>query len=289
MEIVQTLSPVASVVALAEEVRNSFATVVARTRGRAFPKRGRTAVTNEYDQGHWKRVLDERRWEGARSLYDYVVPPNETKRIAKIGGKLVRISTHEYYRFRLSEIQRIMEEYAGGANEIVELGSGWGMNLFSLALSGRWAALRGFDVSANGVKATNAAAKHFGLTSVVARELDLTNAKHPSFKEIEGATAFSYLCLEQLKYSTSQVIGNLLGSGVKRVIHVEPTPELFSWWRPADVANRIHLRAHDYQNNLLTELKRRERAGDLRLLAVSRLGFSPRAVNDPTLICWEAA
>jgi hypothetical protein len=285
----EPLSRAAATATLAREVGHAL--LAARSRFRRFSnaRRGNEIVNDEYDQGNWKSVLEERRWARVSSLYDYVVPPSDTIRLAKINGQLGRITTCDYYRFRLKQLQQLVEAHSGGEDELVELGCGWGVNLFSLALTGRWRSLRGFDVSPNGVRATNEAAAHFGVGSVHAEELDLTARDHHSFRKIEGATAFTYLCLEQLKYSTRPVIDGLLESGVKKVIHFEPVPELFSRWRLGDLANRLYLTAHDYQNNLLTTLRMLEKEGRLRITTVSRLNFSPRAVNDPTLIAWEAA
>ncbi len=257
-----------------------------RLRGASYSRRSNQTVNEEYDEGNWKSLLADRRWERVGSLFEYVVPPIDAMRLAKIDGRIVRIRTRDYYEFRLRKLQDLMEMNASGGDGLVELGCGWGANLFSLALANRWRSLRGYDVSANGVRATNEAAAYFGVQSVHAQQLDLTKRNQQGFREIEGATAFTYLCLEQLKYSTRLVIENLLDSGVRRVIHVEPTPELFSWWRLTDLANRFYLTAHDYQNNLLKTLRSLEKEGRLRLTAVARLNFSPRAVNDPTLICW---
>jgi hypothetical protein len=285
----QPLSPAASTLALAREVGGALLAVRSRRRGLSYAHRGNDTVNDEYDQGNWKAVLDERRWEKASSLLDYVVPPIDTTRVAKIDGQIGRITTRDYYKFRLKKLQQLVQTYSPAGEELVELGCGWGVNLFSLALAGRWRSLQGFDVSPNGVRATNEAAAHFGIESVHAQQLDLTDGNHPGFRGIEGATAFTYLCLEQLKYSTRPVIENLLDSGLKKVIHFEPTPELFTRWRLGDMANRFYIAAHDYQNNLLTTLRILEKEGRLRINAVSRTLFSPRAVNDPTLICWEAA
>jgi hypothetical protein len=285
----QPLSPAASTLALARELGYALLAAKSRLRGFSYARRGNETVNDEYDQGNWKSVLDERRWEKVSSLVDYVVPQIDTVRLAKIDGQLGWVTTRDYYRFRLKKLQQLIENHSTGGDELVELGCGWGVNLFSLALAGRWRFLRGFDVSPNGVRATNEAAAYFGVDSVYAEQLDLTSRAHHSFRKIEGVTAFTYLCLEQLKYSTRPVIENLLASGVKQVIHFEPAPEIFSWWRLGDLANRFYLTAHDYQNNLLTSLRRLEKRGQLRITAVSRLNFSPRAVNDPTLIAWEPA
>jgi hypothetical protein len=283
------LSTVASTAALAREVGHALLAARSRLRRFSSARRGNEIVNDEYDQGNWKSVLDERRWERVSSLIDYVVPPIDTARLAKIDGQIGRVTTRDYYRFRLKRLHQLVEAHATDGDELVELGCGWGVNLFSLALAGRWRSLRGFDVSPNGVRATNEAAAHFGIEAVQAEQLDLTAHGQHGFRKIEGATAFTYLCLEQLKYSTRPVIDNLLQSGVRKVIHFEPTPELFSRWRLGDLANRFYLTAHDYQNNLLTTLRTLEKQGRLRITAVARLNFSPRAVNDPTLIVWEPA
>jgi hypothetical protein len=285
----EPLSPAASTLALAREVGHALLAAKSRLRRFSYARRGNEIVNDEYDQGNWKSVLDERRWEKVSSLVDYVVPPIDSTRLAKIDGQIGRLTTRDYYRFRLKKLQQLVEAHSTGEDELVELGCGWGVNLFSLALAGRWRSLRGFDVSPNGVRATNEAAAHFGVESVHAEQLDLTALDHHGFRKIEGATAFTYLCLEQLKYSTRPVIDNLLESGVKKVIHFEPAPELFSRWRLGDLANIFYLTAHDYQNNLLSTLRMLEKEGRLRITAVSRLNFSPRAVNDPTLIAWETA
>jgi hypothetical protein len=258
-----------------------------RLRNTGGLRRGSAMVSDEYDQGNWKAVVDERRWERSESLFDYVVPANDSVRVVKIDGKIGRMTTRDYYRFRLQKLQVLVASHAGETDSLVELGCGWGVNLFSLALAGRWRSLHGFDVSPNGVRATNEAAAHFGVKSVRADVLDLTDSHHRGFGELAGSTAYTYLCLEQLKHSTRRVLENLLQADVKRVIHFEPAPELFGWWRPSDVVNRFYLAAHDYQNNLLTTLRALEKQRRLRITAVEQLNFSPRAVNDPALICWQ--
>ncbi len=80
----------------------------------------------------------------------------------------------------------------------------------------------------------------------------------------------------------------LAAAGPREVIHLEPCAELL---RPAgsvaDLADWLHGAAADYQRTLLIELRRRERDGRLAILEVTRLGYSPRATNGPTLIRWR--
>lgn len=284
----EALDSVTSSLSVLREAVAAARTVTGKLVGRRGRRR-RESIAREYDGSIWKRVLDERRWEKVASLHDYVVPQDSRPRLAKIDGRIVRISTSDYYEFRLAKLQELIALRTIDGEGIIELGCGWGHNLFSLALSRRWKSLRGFDISSNGVAATNQAAAHFGITSVHARQLDLTARSDPAFGEMRGTTVFSYLCLEQLKYSTAAIIENLLAANIRRAIHIEPVPEVLRWWRLGDAANKLYIAGHDYQDNLLSTLRSFERSGRLRVLEVSRLSFAPRPVNDPTLICWESA
>ncbi len=280
------LDSVLASASVAREVVRAAKALAKKVLGRTG-HRSRNRVAGEYDGTIWKDILEARRWEKTASLHDYVVFRDAQSRVAKVEGRIVRISTGDYYEFRLAKLQEVMTLHAGDVDTLIELGSGWGHNLFSLALLNRWKTLQGFDISSNGVTATNEAASHFGVSSVQARKFDLTARADPAFAEMRGATVFSYLCLEQLKYSTATIIENLLAAGIRRAVHIEPVPEMLSWWRLGDTANRLYIAAQDYQNNLLSTLRSFESAGRLRIIDVSRLRFAPRPVYDPTLICWE--
>ena len=54
-----------------------------------------------------------------------------------------------------------------------------------------------------------------------------------------------------------------------------------------DWATRFYVARNDSQNNLLTTLRRFEKAGALRIIGAERLHYAPTCRNDPTLICWE--
>ncbi|HXG70269.1 MAG TPA: hypothetical protein VNJ04_06595 [Gemmatimonadaceae bacterium] len=284
----EVLSPVTSALSIFREgalaARALGKNVLVRAGGR-----NRERVAREYDGTIWKSILEKRRWETAGSVHDYVVFQDQESLVAKVEGKIVRISTADYYEFRLAKLQEVMTLHAGDTDTIIEIGSGWGHNLFSLALANRWKSLKGFEISLNGVRATNQAAAHFGVKSVTAGQCDLTARGDQAFGEMNRATVFSYLCLEQLKHATAVVIENLLAANVRRVIHIEPVPEILSWWRLGDAANKLYIAAQDYQNNLLSTLRSFERAGRLRVIHVSRLSFAPRPISDPVLICWETA
>jgi len=270
--------------ALGREGLRVLARVARHGRVRRDPRR----VAGEYDAGYWSSVLSDRRWERSATLDEFVAPPQTRERIAKIGHRLVRISDADYYRYRTDVLRATLTEWAPDTTVLAEFGCGYGANLFALAGQKRWTRLVGFDISAAGLEAGDQISRRFNLQDVVEfHRLDLLDGADPSFKEARGLTAFTYYCFEQLKHSTEAALRNIIASGVRRVIHIEATPELWKWWRPSDALSRLYAWSQDYQDNLLSTLRALEAQGQLRIVHVSRLGYAPGVRHDPTLICWE--
>jgi SAM-dependent methyltransferase len=278
------LSPAGSTAAIALEALRILGRVVRH--GRVRRDRGRVAA--EYDGGYWADVLSRKPWRQAASLADFLIPEDRSVRIAKVDGRFTRISTSDYYRYRFGVLERVLLEYAGSAPRLAELGCGYGANLFDLVALNRWRPLIGLDVSAAALQAGREIARHFGREDDVEfHQLDLVDRSAPSFGLLKGASVFSYYCFEQLKPVTGEVVDNLLRAGVSRVIHIEATPELWRLWNPADAVSRLYTWSQDYQDNLLTTLRDRERRGALKLVTVRRLHYAPSVRHDPTLVCWE--
>lgn len=250
-------------------------------------RRNPEQVNAEYNSGTWKALLEQKKWAQCASLRDYLVPRDQGLRVAKIKDRLVRIRTNDYYDYRLRILQEVLAQYAGDERELIELGCGYGANLFSLALSGRWDSLSGFDISRNGILAGREAARHFNLPNVSFDHLNITDAADPNYPRIKGKTVYTYYCLEQLKYSTQTVIENIIRAGARRVIHIETTFELLRMWHPVDLTTYFYVKKQDYQDNLVTTLKDFEKRGLIKIVDLKRLYYAPTHRNDPTLICWE--
>ena len=250
-------------------------------------ERNSARVSVEYDAGSWKALLEQKKWAQCVSLRDYLVPGDDRIRIAKIQDQLVQIKTRDYYDYRLRILQEVLEKYAGDEQSLIELGCGYGANLFSLALSGRWRTLSGFDISRNGIQAGREAARHFNLPNVSFDHLDITDGNDPNYRCIKGKTIYTYYCLEQLRSATEAVIENIIGAGARRVIHIEPTYELLRMWHPVDLTTYFYVKKQDYQDNLVTTLKDFAKRGLIRIIDLKRLYYAPTHRNDPTLICWE--
>jgi hypothetical protein len=280
-----SFSPLSRPAAAALVCRELAAGIVALA---SRPRRDRARVKQEYDGGYWSSVLEEARWRRTASLEEFLNPAAADVRVCKIDNRYVRARSDEYYRYRGERLLSIMREFAGSERELVEIGCGYGANLFSLTLGGPWERLIGLDVSDAGITAGRLIAERFCLSDrVTFRPLDLTDPGNPGFVELRGRVAFTYYCFEQLPYDTERVLRSLLQSGVRRVVQIEPLAELLCWRSAKDLVNYLHILRSDYQRTLLRTLRRLEREGALRITAVRRLYYAPSIRHDPAVVCWE--
>ncbi|MGH2372395.1 MAG: class I SAM-dependent methyltransferase [bacterium] len=255
-------------------------------------RRSRSQVTDDYEHGVWRHALVQKPWLGAASLADYVEPARDRRLrktlLATVNGRVVRIDTRDYYRYRNRLLLAVLERWAEGEEDLVELGCGAGVNLFALRLSGRWKRLLGFDVSENALTVARETARHFGVTGVAFETLDLGVATDAGFSRLRGKVVFTYYVLEQLKYELRPVIENLVRSGVRRAIHIETGTDLLHRWSLRFAANRLYILRQDYQDRLVEILHALEREGLLRIMDLRRLGHAPSPKNDPVMVVWEA-
>jgi hypothetical protein len=264
---------------------------LARSVGRmALNGRRRTSalVDAEYNVTTWGRMLQERSWLQAGSLENFLVGKDERQLLAKVDGQIVQLSSRDYYRYRIGALSELIARHAGSAESLVEVGAGYGKNLFTLSGDQRWRQLRGLDISPNGIEAGRLIADHFGLSGRVSfGSIDLTDPDDSGFGELTGATIFTYFCLEQIPHKIEFVIENILRARPARVINIEPGAEMLALTKPRDVASRVYIKSMDYQTRLFKLLDMLESQNTIRVLARQRMEFAPTLHNDGLLYAWE--
>jgi hypothetical protein len=251
-------------------------------------RRTTDVVNSEYNVGQWGRILSERTWLGARDLEEFLVGHDSTPRLAKVDDQIVQIPTDDYYRYRIGALSRLVTRHAGAATSLLELGAGFGYNLFSLSCDPRWTKLRGFDIAPNGIEAGRQIANHFQLTDRVSFDrIDLTDAHDPNFKELAGSTVLTYFCIEQIPYAVEAVVENIIRAAPARVVNIEPGVDMLKLSDPRDFASRLYIQSVDYQTRLFKLLDQLDKQGRIRVLARERMGFAPTLHNDGLLYAWE--
>jgi hypothetical protein len=272
------------------DLSRAYAVDLARSLRRlAFKNVRRTneVVDSEYNSGEWDRVLKQRAWLG-RTLEEFLIGQNTEPRLAKVDGQIVRIITRDYYRYRIGALSELIARHAGRATSLLELGAGYGANLFSLSLDPHWSKLRGFDIAPNGIEAGRQIASHFKLDDRVSFDrIDLTDANDPHFSELAGGTVFTYFCIEQIPYAVEAVIENIIQAKPARVVNIEPGIDMLNLAEPRDFTSRVYIRSMDYQTRLFKLLDALDTHGRIRILARERMEFAPTLRNDGLLYAWE--
>lgn len=277
--------PVPAALATALYLRSVLTDVVHKLVRRRV--RTRSQVQSDYDGGEWKDFLEARSWAAAPDLEAYVYTSERRLLRAQVDGRLQSIPVSDYYRYRTRRLIALLEEFDLGVDRLIEVGSGTGRNLFAAATARRWRELRGLELSRTGIEVVATVARHFSLDAVSAGPIDLLDRGSPGFAELRGAVAFTHYCLEQLPSHTQTVLRNLADAGVRRVIHIEPTLELFSRGSLRDLASIAYIWRQNYLADLITTARRLEKQGVLRIVAIRRLDFAPTLRNTPTLLVWE--
>jgi len=91
--------------------------------------------------------------------------------------------------------------------------------------------------------------------------------------------------MEQLKYHTEEVIQNILEGNPKQVIHIEPIKELYGN-SLRDITSKLYVKCSDYQDNLLTVLKKFESKNKIKIYECQRLGFGVNPWHEDSVIRW---
>lgn len=245
-------------------------------------------VNSEYNLSHWQKMLSSRAWLNAEDLTDFLIRPDPTERLRKVDNQILRISAQKYYRYRMRALSQLIERHSGGSKQIVELGAGYGYNLFSLHVDHPDWALKGFDISPNGITAGREIASHFGLSDKISLDrIDLTDSSDANLAAIKDQVVFTYFCIEQIPYDVQKVVENIMAAKPRRVINIEPTTELLDLTKPRDLVSLFYIRSVDYQTRLFSTLNDLERQGRVRVIARERMPFAPTIHNDGFLYCWE--
>jgi len=248
-------------------------------------KRTANVTEHDYHAKLWKNVYDKKKWLGYDSILDFVLDsknPSENDQTSYIDNKICKISTSEYAQFRKDILNFYINQFDNSSQTLVELGCGWGLNLWTLLADNYPKKLEGYELSENGLNACREINNHFQY-DVKFEKIDLTD--HSTFPSLEKKLVFTFHVLEQLKHNTSKVIENILKSNPDSVIHFEPVPELYSNSDHEKLVKQ-YIKYMDYQDNLLSTLQKFEKDGKLIIEISERLHFAANPFYETCLIKW---
>lgn len=138
-------------------------------------------------------------------------------------------------------------------DDIVELGCGYGRNLFVLKNYGIKNRMSGYDISSNGIEVAQQINKKFNMDI----DFGVFDYTQKFEMDLKGKTIFTYASLEQVKYGLEKAIDNIINAQPKQVIHFETIPQLLdnNFHKLMVTLNRYR---KDYQTKLVNILQQKQ-------------------------------
>jgi len=261
--------------------------MIAQNKKKSFSKfqRNSSIVEKDYNLNSWLNILKEKKWLKYDNLLDFVLDSNNTlnsEQLSYVENKICKITRSEYAKFRKEILNFYITENIDDSDTIVELGCGWGLNLWTILANNPQKKLEGYELSENGLNVCTEINNHFNC-DVSFGNIDLT--KNSTFPILKNKSVFTFHVLEQLKYDTSIVIENIIKSKPKMVLHFEPVPELYGNSDHEKLV-KYFIQYMDYQDNLLDTLKIFEKEGRITIVESKRLNFAANPFFETCLIKW---
>lgn len=174
--------------------------------------------------------------------------------------------------------------YFADVGSVHEFGCGTGFNLVLLGQMFPGKPLHGLDFVESAVALVNAIGAETGLP-LKGHLFDMTSPDQ-AYALPQDAGVLTFGALEQLASRIDAYIEFLLLKRPKRVVHVEPTAELYDETNlPDALAARFH-RKRGYTEGLLPRLQALAREGRIELLHVKRTGFGSLFMEGYTCMVW---
>jgi hypothetical protein len=190
---------------------------------------------------------------------------------------------------------------------IVELGSGWGANLFSLWLAGapRAAEYVAMEYTAAGREATQLVGGTEPDLRLRVAPFDYHAPDLSALRTSDKTLVFTSFSIEQITHLSDALFEELLAiPGLDRVVHIEPVSwqllaetsvgpliGFLSYIVPPRLSFEVDLRRRSrstgYNVDLLPKLRALERAGRIRIERIEKNYIGPNPLNPGTAIVWR--
>ena len=180
----------------------------------------------------------------------------------------------------------ILSMYMASDDTLVELGSGWGRNLFYFLHNKLCSKIIGGEYSEEGLATADFISKKFGLPAEFFH-FDYYNPQPQFMQKLTNNVVFTHNSVEQISCISEETILALIESRPRTVIHFEPVYEYRNKNTLLHCLWRRYTQINDYNRNLLTVLRKFASCGRLRIIAEQIHSMGLNAFNPGSFIIWE--
>lgn len=257
-----------------------------------MPKRGIEKVNEEYNEDKYAKCLAfynnadghitpdaVRRYQMDQDLKDTVCVSCKNELTLMTLGEARSL----FYRLIIDTMRPEIEKSAS----VIELGCGFGYNLWVLSQHFRDKILLGGEYSTNAIRLASGLFNNYPLIKVL--PFNFYDKFHEILADVQGpATVFTAFAIEQLPVAAS-FLDTLwqYRDKINAVFHFEPVYELFDETTLLGLMRRRYVEVNDYNRDLLGQLKKRPEKIRIVRNEANVLGVNP--LNPISAIHWEFA
>lgn len=214
----------------------------------AQPKH-RTRETSWVEEGYDAVWGAYRGWlDKAQTIEDwlYIHGHDDAVRTHQFEGRL-RTQAFDWAEYHMSLVFDAIEKHFPNAKSICEYGCGVGRNVLRAKLRFPHMQCFGYELSSEGARVANDAAKKFGIDAKYA-PLDYVNGRPDEYVFGKTDIAFTMFSLEQIPFTNMIGLKNILDHANLGSLHIEPVCENYPW-SYRGMLGRIFVRRLDYLRN----------------------------------------
>lgn len=220
--------------------------------------RSQEKVEEDYEKGLYQKYVDSKIWSqdltdiSIIGLTDPIRLKENKLSYYRYNQEILKDSYMNIWKQWETEFVETFGKFIDEKDEIVELGCGYGKNLFALRRNNFKNKMIGNDISKNAIIIAKKLNEKFN-SNIEFTTLDMTS--NYSKDIIENKTVFTYGALEQTKYQLEIILKKLIDSNPKQIIHFETLPRLLpnNLFGISVRANRFR---KDYQTKILQILEK---------------------------------
>ncbi len=179
-----------------------------------------------------------------------------------------------------------IDPYIPKNKTIVELGAGWGRNLFRFFSDGIADRIVGAEFTKEGVAAGRKIAEKYNVPGAF-YHFDYNNPNKKLLPELKDTVVFTHNSIEQIPCLKSAFIEFLIQAKPAVIIHFEPVYE----YRTKNTLHHLlwkrYTELNDYNRNLLTLLKEMEKRKKIKIVKEEPHLLGLNAFNPGSFIIWK--